>query len=230
MSEEKAQLLERVHAGELFMAAELVKALTVEVQLYQARTAQEKVVLEAGWEPFEVPYNMQLGFVTRPNRTRRPLILWLSAIVSSFAIAWGLHELTVRTGDPAPIMVTLLVFPLLGAIFTGVFALSVVWTPLGSRWRAQDPLDPWVYFRFNGTPQTSRQCYYASAMPAHTYQRYLTDKHLFDQVYIGSTNRDLFMVDEVRVARLGDPFLLGRIGRKFYLGAQWDLSQDLPPA
>jgi hypothetical protein len=169
--------------------------------------------MAAGYEPFEPATDWLWGYVEDPRflrgRVTRASIL-LALPISAAALA--------------------------GLLLTGHFdalgiAATVTVVPLGLQAAVRDGLGQWAR-KHDARLEGEEIRIFNSAMPAAAIQAYrtATAAGLFDTFAVYSPRpADFRTVEAYQAPSLGllDPVLVGRIGQRSFLVAQWDLGRDL---
>lgn len=217
---EGVTVLEKLERGEIAAAPAVRRQALRELREYRAASRREAVALSRGWEPWDGPHGITFGLVEPPQRRYRLLLVGALIIAGAVALM-------------AAILVSGLPFahdamPLL-VVVSGV-VLSVGGAIGGSVMVVTQCADAGSELRTPSRRQLGRASHggdylvYCGAMPIPAWQKYQRDRDLFDHVYVASHNASAFERHRVWTA---DPFLVGEIQGKLYLGAHWDLATEV---
>lgn len=230
-------LLEQVKRGDIVLPALTLESVKqrhgnlVAERMETGRVeAQRDAALAYGWEPWTPPKDIIIGAIDMPaKKTRWVRQSWRETVTEPAAWMMGGLCGLAAIGTAFSSWVGAVTLLSLGAVFLvllhfmlpnqrgggsidKMFHDTFVSRPKGSFWN----------------PQAGSYYIYAGAWPFWAWEKYEQEGHLFDQCYVASFEQELFRTAQVAPARpVGDPFLVGRIGKQFYLGAQWDLSDEI---
>mgnify|MGYP001570451134 CR=1 FL=1 len=212
---------------------------------YQTKSAVERRILNAGWEPCNLPKNGYLGEV-RPVAWSGLVAEGLFAIFA-FVITIGtmsfLAGLFLRWGNEG-VGAGFIVFSILLLMTAGHFVAAALnsWQILSALRRRPLPttLPRPVYDGFYPPPERPSYRLYTGAMPRQAWDKYrqALRKHLFDAVVIWGADESQFTVVEVQPLglvhlppaispALGCPMLIGSKDGRLYRGWKWDLDKDM---
>ena len=198
-------LLEKVERGEIRVNPDTLR----ELYDYEASCKREAEALQRGWEPWNPNEELFYGLVEKPKGELRTELVVTSAVSAATLMgAIGLGVLVSPESGWFALPVTLVVI----CFITAAFTLSLLMDWRGFRW-----------------PVRERYQLYTGPMPMDAWRKYKRDKHLFDDVVVVSHTRAHFRAYRAPRAQeqLADPWLVGRIGAKWFMGAQWDVADEL---
>lgn len=225
IQEIQAELFD-IQEASIWVRPDVIESKKKALSSTQHKLTHHHKIMDRGWEPYSIPQNMVLGSLWEipiTNAMVHVLTVLFALAVFSFPIVFAIMTANARH--------LLLWIPcvIVGIPLTAGF--NVILQRLLYR-EAKDESPQSVqretHRSFNTDTTKTVIRFYGGGVPADVKHKYDRDKHMFDEVYVGSFDQSLFYEEvNIRQRVLGDPFLIGIYDGQAYLGAQWDLSKEL---
>ena len=202
--------LQDIQNNNLVVSRTLRRKLSITI----AESGRHQKIMSRGWEPYVIPDGMLFGLI--PGDGER------HTVMNGCLITLGLGFIPIA----AALSILDFRYWLLLGITLGCFCL---W--LFAEFVANNRSDfYWDHRR--RVIETDRKGRFlgircsATGIPKQLHNKWLRDRHLFQECYIGSMVKEAFYTD-VTLYNRTCPFLIGIHNGQAYCGGQWDLSKDL---